>query len=226
MEKRLSPRGSSHGRAGRSGRYAVALLVISVVSCLLLPKGIPGQEILAQRFPVFALLSLIVLAGVYWGRGRPRFAPAVGILLCSLHLLLWYGNFRQFNIENADFDQGLFPPRERGAILSGIVYDYRWRGRPAYIHFPGYYITWKKGIAATSVIGYRFGAVRRKAPIAVLPAYKEWIGRVGGYDGRYDHLAYLLVRGDPPAGREWETDEFVERSSAGRWRVLENESLR
>ncbi len=104
-----------------------------------------------------------------------------------------------------------------------MIYDYRWRGRPAYIHYPGYYITWKKGIAATSVVGYRFGAVRRKAPLAVLPHYLEWIGRAGRYDGRYSNLDYLLVRGNAPAGRKSETEGFIPVRSAGKWLILKND---
>ncbi len=142
--------------------------------------------------------------------------------MCLVHLALWWSDFRSFNRENESFTGDFFPGHWKGKMLSGLIYDFRWRGSPVYIHYPGYYITWKKGIAATSIIGYRFGAVRRKAPITILPAYLEWIGRFQEYDGRYSSLDYLVVRGSAPAGHEHDTDGFEPLRSAGEWRLLKN----
>ena len=212
------------GRSAETGgmRYALILLALSLACYLFLPKGIPGQEILSQRFSVFVLLSLTVVAGVAWKDRAVRLIPAAAVAVCVVHLFLWWNNFHLFNRENECFTPAFFPDSGKGKILSGMIYDYRWRGRPSYIHYPGYYITWKKGIATTGVVGYRFGAVRRKASLAVLPHYLEWIGRDGRYDGRYDHLEYLLVRGKAPAGRESETEGFVPVRSAGKWLILKN----
>ena len=203
-------------------RYALLLLAVSLACYLFLPRDLPGQTILAQRFSVFVLLSLIVVAGVAWkDRGRGP-VPAVAIVVCLVHLFLWWSDFRAFNRENRDFTPDFFPDHWKGKILSGLIYDFRWRGSPAYIHFPGYYITWKKGIATTSIIGYRFGAVRRKARLPVLPAYLEWIGMFQRYDGRYESLDYLLVRGAVPAGHENDTDGFEPVRFTDKWRLLKN----
>jgi hypothetical protein len=203
-------------------RYALLLLAVSLGCYVLLPRDLPGQAVLAQRFSVIVLLSLAVFAGVAW-KGRPAgLIPAVAAAVCVVHLLLWWGDFRSFNGKNEGFTPDFLPDSWKGRILSGMIYDYRWRGTPAYIHYPGYYIIWKKGIATTSIIAYRFGVVRRKAPITILPAYLEWIGRFGRYDGRYSSLDYLLVRGAPPPGREYETDGFEPFRSAGEWRLLKN----
>jgi hypothetical protein len=146
----------------------------------------------------------------------------IASIVCIAHLVLWWSNFNAFNRENEGFTPEFFPDQWKGKILSGMIYDYTWRGRPAYIHYPGYYITWKKGIATTSIVGYRFGAVRRKAKLPVFPAYLEWIGRFQKYDGRYSDLDYLIVRGAVPAGREDEIAGFEPLRSAGEWRLLKN----
>jgi ABC-type proline/glycine betaine transport system permease subunit len=203
-------------------RYAFLLLALSFACYTFLPKDLPGQAILAQRFSGFVLLSLIIVAGIQWKGRRVRLVPAVATVVCLVHLVLWWSNFHSFNRENESFTADFFPDHWKGKMLSGLIYDFRWRGSPAYIHYPGYYITWKKGIATTSVIGYRFGIVRRKAPITILPAYLEWIGRFQEYDGRYSSLDYLLVRGTVPAEREHDTDGFEPLRAAGKWRLLKN----
>ena len=203
-------------------RYALLLLAASLACYLFLPKDLPGQAILAQRFSVFVMLSLIIVAGVLWKGRRSGLVRAVATVVCLAHLVLWWSNFHSFNHENESFTPDFFPDHWKGKILSGLIYNYTWRGRPAYIHYPGYYITWKKGIATTSIIGYRFGAVRRKAKLPVLPAYLEWIGKFQRYDGRYESLDYLLVRGAVPPGRENETDGFEPLRDAGKWRLLKN----
>jgi len=203
-------------------RYALLMLAVSLACYLFLPKDLPGQAILAQRFSVFVTLSLTIVAGILWKGRSVRLAPALATVVCLAHLILWWGNFHAFNRENESFTPDFFPDHWKGKILSGLIYDYTWNGRPAYIHYPGYYITWKKGVATTSVIGYRFGAVRRKAKLPVLPAYLEWIGRFQKYDGRYESLDYLLVRGTVPAEHEHDTDGFEPLRTAGKWRLLKN----
>ena len=204
-------------------RFAILLLILSLVCYTLLPKDLPGQAILAQRFSVFVLLSLVVLAGVLWKGRRPGLLPAVAAVVCIVHLTLWWSNFKSFNRENEGFTPDFLPDPAKGRILSGMIFDYKWRGKPVYIHYPGYYITWKKGIATTSVIGYRFGAVRRKAPLAVLPAYLEWIGKFQRYDGRYSELTHMLLRSDVPAVFKNETQGFVTIRSSGMWHLLKND---
>jgi len=211
------------GRRPAGSRYAILLLTVSLACYALLPRDLPGQAILAQRFSVLVLISLVILAAVLWKDRKPRFVPAVVTLVCAAHLAMWWSDFRAFNRENEGFRPDFLPAPWKGRILAGLVYDYKWRGMPAYIHFPGYYITWKKGIATTSLIGYRFGAVRRKAPLAVLPAYLEWTGKTGRYDGRYSNLDYILMRGALPRGREYEIEGFSPLRSAGKWHLLKKD---
>lgn len=227
--KRKTEESEGSGARPEGTRYALLFLAVSLTCYLFLPKDLPGQTILAQRFSVFVLLSLTVFAGIAWKNvDFTRRSPGINVVravttaICLAHLILWWSNFGAFNRENESFTPEFFPDHWKGKILSGLIYDFRWNGRPAYIHYPGYYITWKKGIATTSVIGYRFGAVRRKAELPVLPAYLEWTGMSGQYDGRYSSLDYLLVRGAVPAGRESDTDGFEPLRTAGKWRLLKN----
>jgi hypothetical protein len=75
------------------------------------------------------------------------------------------------------------------------MYDYTYRGRPTYIHFPSYYIVWEKSVATAMVTDYRFGPVRRNVDRRLLPRYLEWVARLGNYDGRYRDMDYILARG-------------------------------
>lgn len=216
------------GRRGSAARpegtrYAFLLLAVSFACYAFLPKDLPGQAILAQRFSVFVMLSLIIVAGILWKGRKVRFVPAVATVVCLVHLTIWWSGLRSFNRENEGFTPDFFPDPAKGRILSGMIFDYRWRGSPVYIHYPGYYITWKKGIATTSVIGYRFGAVRRKASLAVLPAYLEWIGKFQKYDGRYSDLTHMLLRSDVPPVCKNETRGFVPVRSSGKWHLLKND---
>lgn len=217
------------GAASRPGgrRTAAAFLIASAACCLVLPADIPGQSIVYQRFPVFLFLFVLLYgsvsagAGGHGGKARRGWRPALLVAACIAHFVLWAGYFRGFNGENREFRPGFLPPGGEGKILAGLVFDHTWRGRPLYIHFPGYYTVWKKGIAVTSIVGYRFGAVRRAVDLTVLPEYLEWVGRHDRYDGRYRDLDYLLVRGEPAGARPGILDGFRPVSSAGRWRLLE-----
>ena len=78
--------------------------------------------------------------------------------------------------------------------MAGLIYSVSYRGWPVYIHFNSYYMIWNKGITPTSIVGYRFGVVRRKVGRDELPGNLEWIKK-SGYDGRYKGMDYILVRG-------------------------------
>ena len=137
-----------------------------------------------------------------------------GCAACILHFACnaWY--VVGFNRENESFSPAFFPDGASGGALAGIIYDFRYRGNPVYIHFPSYYITWSRGIAATKIVDYRFGAVRRKRGGTQLPRYLEWAGRFGNYDGRYRNLDLILTRGETVRG---DLGVFVETKWAGAW---------
>jgi hypothetical protein len=179
------------------------ILLLCALGCfLLLPHEIPRQAVLYQRFSAPALLALALLGATASGRGTGRGRErrwGVAVLFAAatlVHLALWTDHFTGFNRENDSFAPGFFPEGGKGT-LAGLVLDQTYRGRPSYIHFPSYYIVWRRGIAVTKIADYRFSNVRRKWGGAPLPPYLEWVGSRGGYDGRYADADLLLVRGEP-----------------------------
>lgn len=211
-------------------RPALALFSTSLACYLFLPRDIPGQTILYQRFSVILLLSTIIL-GACLARSAPtrrariafhRITKIALIVICLVHFVLWAENFISFNRENRAFDQELFREARDGGTLAGLIFDYGYRGSPAYIHFPNYYIVWRQGIACTKLVDYRFGTVRRRAGIDVLPHYQEWGGRYDNYDGLYMNLDYLLVRGTPTERTRRILEDFRPAAEAGKWMLYEN----
>jgi hypothetical protein len=192
--------------ARRRGTSSVLpLLLGAALCCLLLPNELPQQAVLYERFSVFLLLALLLFGASRAPARLPRAAAAAFVALGILHYVLWAGYFLEFNRENAGFDRAFLRPEGSGKKLAGLVFDYTYRGRPTYIHFPSYYIIWEKGAATASLADFRFGPVRRNTNAIELPRYLEWVGKRGNYDGRYRDMDYLLMRGgSAPGGFELE----------------------
>ncbi len=187
---------SDRGKLVRSVPFV--LFACSIASFFLLPSEIPRQTILYQRFSVLLLLSLVFL-GAYVERARIGSIPRILYVAAAVtHLVLWAGYFTGFDAENEGFDAVFLPEASAGESLAGIVYDYTYRGNPSYIHFPSYFTVWRQGVAATSIVDYRFGSIRRRPHGALLPHYKEWVGKTDGSGGRYRATEHLLVRGSLP----------------------------
>lgn len=196
---------------------ALSLFAAASLCYILLPQEIPRQAILYQRFSVLVLLSLILIAGIAAGKSL-RYHAITGIIVAAcLHLSLWAGYFIDFNRENAGFTREFLPEARRGAVLSGLLKKYTYRGKPIYIHFPSYYITWRKGVACTKLIDYRFGTVRRKVDAGKLPVYFEWAGRFKFYDGRYWNAEYMLFRGKLPGNIMEAFKDFEHIKTTGDW---------
>jgi hypothetical protein len=206
------------GRAqsGRPRFGAPLPLALGAFLCfLLLPNEIPRQSILYERFSSLLLLALVIYAG-FRAPGRLHRAAVAGIVAISLfHFALWADYFIDFNRENAGFDRAFLRPSGDDGKLAGLVYDYTYRGRGIFIHFPSYYLVWEKGIATSRVAEYRFSAIRKTAGGRAIPRYLEWVGKGIPYDGRYRDMDYLLMRGGgAPGGFELER-------SAGKWSLYE-----
>lgn len=211
------------GRSGRSRpiRPALVFFCCSLACVLLLPRKIPQQHLLYERFLPVLYLSAILLGGCLL-RGRLSRAAVIGICAaCVLHFALWADYLVDFNRENRSFTAEFMPPAEEGRTLAGLVWDYTYRGSPVYIHFPGYYTVWRRGIATTSVIDYRFGTVKRAVGLDELPKYLEWAGKFEHYDDRYSNMDYILVRGDFPVREIDSLVDFTLRRTAGAWSLYE-----
>ena len=205
----------------REGALLGPLLLASLLCALLLPNGIPGQPILYERFSSLLMLSVALVASRRTrGLGKRFFSWAVPAV-CAIHLALWADYFIAFNRENAGFNAAFLPDAGGGRRLAGIIYDYDFRRKPVYVHFPSYYVVWKRGVTPMSIIDYRFGALRRKASFDTLPYYLVWVGRLNNLDDRYRDMNYLLARGDIPAGAGGFVEGFSRTRSAGAWSIYE-----
>lgn len=180
-----------------SNKYASLFLFVCIVCCFCLPSELPGQGILYQRFSVLFLIAIIIVGSILYTRPLNNVHRLVLVIVVFLHGALWYDYLTKFDKENSSFNSSLLGNIPKDKILGGVMVDYKYRGRPVYIHFANYSIIWNHGIATTKVIDYRFGSIKRTASKEVLPEYQEWSGTIGLIPKEYENLKYLLLRGEP-----------------------------
>ena len=99
-----------------------------------------------------------------------------------------------------------------------MLYDERFRGHPAYKHFPDYYITWRHGIAATELTQFRFGTVRAN-PLGIVPP--RFVASPTPLSFDETKVDYLLVRGASPTEVQ-SVHRLRLLRSADSWYVYEN----
>lgn len=204
--------------------YAGIFFLITLGCYLFAPDRLPGQTPIFQRFCTIVMLSFIIGASVLMNRvQRPWLRYFVGII-AVIYTLFWFEYIFSFNRENKKFNQELFAGMEPASKLAGLIYDNDYRGRKVYIHFPNYYIVWKKGIAASKIIDYRFGVVRRVAPESELPFYNELIAENHSYQPQYAYVDYLLVRGTAPVYDDQNVREFFLVRGTGPWKLYQKKA--
>ncbi len=178
-------------------RPASIFLFVSLVCFFGLPSELPGQGILYQRFSVLLLIAIIIVGSILYTKPLSNVHRVVLVAVVFFHGILWYDYLSKFDNENSSFSASLFNSIPKNKILGGVMVDYKYRGRPVYIHFANYYIVWNHGIATTKVIDYRFGSIKRTTSKDILPEYQEWSGTTGLIPDEYKNLDYLLLRGEP-----------------------------
>jgi len=174
--------------------YLYIFISTSFICYFFLPNIIPGQNIVFERFTVFLMLALIIYCA-YSYKGI-KLKSASKILIASvviLHIIIVSVYFSDFKNESASFDKDLLPDNAPCKRISGIIYTNTFKNRPVYIHFPMYFIVWKKGIS-TGLVDYRFGAIKRNADFERLPYYREWIGDARDYSNEYKNIEYVLLK--------------------------------
>ncbi len=201
-----------------------AFFLCSLGCYLFLPDRIPAQRILYQRFSVFCLLSTIPVAAVIHRDGVGKILAVTICAAAFCHFALWAHYFRDFDKENRQFTEAVMPEENR---MGALIFDLFFRGKPLYIHFPNYYIVWKKGIAVTTLADFRFGTVKRAVDFRKLPPYTNvhWTGSLEKgylYDGRFDELEYILVKGEIPPRHDWGLRHFKKDRSVPGWTLLKN----
>ncbi len=206
--------------------YSLIFLGIGLGCYFILPSKLPGQAPLYERFSTVVILAVIITGSVLL---KNRYSRGLVIFVLGASLIstvLWINHFYAFNKENKAFSPALLKGIEPGAKLGGLMYDYRYRGRYTYLHFPNYFIVWNKGIAASKIIDYRFGVVQRGAKGAEIPFYNEWIGRTYSVEKTYDTtLHYLLVRGNAPTQPDLNLANFQLVKKEGPWQLYKNKQL-
>ncbi len=207
--------------------YALIFLGISAGCYFLLPSKLPGQAPLYERFCTVVLLAFILVGSVLMKDVQTRRLKVFVIGVALVYTVLWSEYMYTFNKQNKEFTPELFSGIPKSAKLGGLMYNYTFRGRTPYVHFPSYYITWQKGPAASKIIDYRFGVVRRGAKGNEIPFYKEWIGRFYSKQAAYDStLNYLLVKGKAPVLPDSNLLHFTLFKEAGHWKLYKNKQLR
>ncbi|HEY0744549.1 MAG TPA: hypothetical protein VGD40_23945, partial [Chryseosolibacter sp.] len=182
--------------------YPIIFFLTGFLCYMLLPDQLPGQSPLFQRFCTIVILSFIIVTSVWLNHVTTKALKVFVITSIVLYTTLWFEYIYSFNRINAPFNATLFEGVEKTSRMAGLIYDHKYRGRKVYIHFPNYFIVWNQGIAASKIIDYRFGVVRRVAAESEVPFYTEYIG--DGYKKirEYHDLDFLLVKGEPPVKRD------------------------
>jgi len=206
-----------------SAVYSLIFLVISAGCYFFLPSKLPGQAPLYERFGTVVLLALIIVGSILLKSVQARALKIFVLAVALVYSLLWTEYFYTFNKQNKEFRPELFAGIPKDAKIGGLIYNFSFRGRTPYVHFPSYYITWQKGPAASKIIDYRFGVVRRGEKGDQIPFYQEWIGRYYSKQAQYDStLNYLLVKGKAPVQPDSNLVNTTLVKEAGHWKLYKN----
>lgn len=200
--------------------YPIIFFLTGFLCYMLLPDQLPGQSPLFQRLCTIVILSFIIVTSVWLNHVSSDKLKAFVIASIVAYTILWFEYIYTFNRINTSFNVTLFEGVEKTSRMAGLIYDHKYRGRKVYIHFPNYFIVWSHGIAASKIIDYRFGVVRRVAAETEVPFYTEYIG--DGYKKirEYHDLDFLLVKGAPPVSRDENVSGFTLVRQAGDWRLF------
>ena len=175
-------------------RYPAVGLLVSIGCYFILPDELPGQSPLYQRFCTMVMLFGVVVLSV-WLRGyESRFLRMFSIGVLVIYSVLWADYLITFNRINEGFNASFFPDGDKEARISGLIWENDFRDRKVYIHFQNYFVVWKKGVASSKIIDYRFGIVRRVAPESIVPFYHEYAMDEYTNEYYYHDIEYLLAR--------------------------------
>jgi hypothetical protein len=195
------------------------LLVAALLFYVVLPRRISGTAHLYERFSVLVLLALILLGSRVVSQRRQSLKRISMVLVVLVHFGLWTDYFVAFRADASSFGRDVLPAGEGDGRLAALIFEPDFRGRPVYNHFQDYYTVWKRGIAVSKVGDYCYYPIRRDVSAEVLPAYNEWIGKWGSYDGRYRNMDFLLVKGRPAERMVDQLGGFAVDKAEGDWKL-------
>jgi hypothetical protein len=188
---------------------------------LILPAELPLHWSIYERFSVILMLAIILLGSINSSKPIRKFMIIYMSISLAIHYLLWMNYFIDFQKENSGFNKDFFPEKSDNITLSGIIQEPFYRGNLAYIHFPDYYLIWRKGIVPTVTVDSRFGIIKKRKNIIELPKYNEFISLLKNYDSRYSNMNYLIIRGNLPDTLKKYYPNFKFNKQIENWRLYE-----
>lgn len=199
--------------------YSAIFFLTGFICYMILPDQLPGQSPLFQRFCTVVILSFIIFTSVWMNHIHANALKVFAVAAVAIYSVVWFEYLYSFNKLNSTFNAALFEKVPNTSRMAGLIYEHKYRGRKVYIHYPNYFIVWNQGIAASKIIDYRFGVVRRVALESEVPFYVEYIG--DGYRPiqEYNNLDYLLVRGKAPVLTDQNVSGFKLLRKSGDWSV-------
>jgi hypothetical protein len=191
----------------------------------LLPNKLPGQSPLYERFSTQLCLSILIFGSVLLKDVKSRGLKYFVLLSAIAYNVLWFEYIYAFNKLNEPFNASFFSDIQHKERLGGLIYDNSFRGRMLYLHFPSYFLVWKKGLSASMIIDFRFGVVRRGPKGWQIPVYNEWIGVIYKPEPEYKNsLEYILVRGKAPVSPDPNMENFYLFRQSGEWLLYKNKN--
>lgn len=202
--------------------YPLIFFLTAAACYLVLPSELPGQSPLFQRIGTIVIVALIIVLSVWIGNRTSKLLALYACAAIVVYSFLWMEYIYTFNQENEGFNKTFFAGANAPSRIAGLIYRHDYRGRKVYIHFPNYYIVWNRGIAASKIIDYRFGVVRRVVDESVIPFYFEHVGDGYREIPTYKSLEYLLVRGNAPRTPDANVSNFTLIRKNGLWKLYRN----
>ncbi len=178
----------------REFKYPAIGLLVSLACYFVLPEELPGQSPLYQRFCTMVMLFAVLVFSVSMRGYENKFLRIFTIGVLVVYSALWGEYLVNFNRINSGFNASFFPDGNKEDRISALVWENDYRDRKVYIHFQNYFVVWKKGVASSKIIDYRFGIVRRVAPESLVPFYHEYALEEYHEDFKYHDVEYLLSR--------------------------------
>jgi hypothetical protein len=189
--------------------------VCSLASFLLTPLHLPGYSFLIQRFPVFVFLSVIIWGSLFAQISLHKALRGFVVVAACIHFFCWADYIQDFNRENAGFTKEFFAAADNRNIMTSLISDDSFRGRPLYKQFVDYFIVWNKGIATTRLLDERSFALRRRVDPGRLPSFVD--RKNFKDDASLSAIDYILERGNAPPPYSHLVSRFCVVKNSGRW---------
>jgi len=220
LTAKLSNKTRTDQKAYDTAMVAAIIFLSCALACFFfIPLSLPGYGFLVQRFSVLFFLACIILGSML---AATHIHGMLKVCICFtvlIHALCWQDYMQDFNTLNRSFSKKLFETCDSSKVLTGLVFDNHFRGRPIYKQCADYYIVWQKGIAATRLIDERSFCLRRRNEWEGISPYIDH----GDYKDidRLDGISYILVRGEIPESSKKIFGRYFLKKPSGMWALFQ-----